>query len=75
MKHLTIPASLKSSMKKKWKTRQEAFSSLSDFSQESFSGISVIKAFVKEAKELWAFKKLNKNNSVKSIILLYFNLI
>ena len=49
-------------MKKKWKTRQEAFSSLSDFSQESFSGISVIKAFVKEAKELWAFKKLNKNN-------------
>ena len=24
--------------------------------------LSVIKAFVKEAKELWAFKKLNKNN-------------
>ena len=34
----------------------------SDFSQESFSGIAVIKAFVKEAKELWAFKKLNKEN-------------
>ncbi len=46
----------------KWETRQEAFSSLSDFSQESFGGIAVIKAFVKEAKELSAFRKLNKEN-------------
>ena len=46
----------------KWDKRQAAFSSLSDFSQESFSGIAVIKAFVKEAKELWAFKKLNTKN-------------
>ena len=46
----------------KWDTRQEAFSKLSDFSQESFSGIAVIKAFVKEGKELWAFKKLNVEN-------------
>ena len=47
---------------KKWDVRQEAFSRLSDFSQESFSGIAVIKAFVKEAKELMAFKKLNVEN-------------
>ena len=47
---------------KKWDIRQEAFSRLSDFSQESFSGIAVIKAFVKEAKELMAFKKLNVEN-------------
>ena len=47
---------------KKWDIRQEAFSRLSDFSQESFSGIAVIKAFVKEAKELWAFKDLNIEN-------------
>ena len=47
---------------KKWDTRQEAYSRLSDFAQESFSGIAVIKAFVKEAKELWAFKKLNVEN-------------
>ena len=46
----------------KWDIRQESFSKLSDFSQESFSGIAVIKAFVKEAKELWAFKKLNVEN-------------
>ena len=49
-------------MRKKWQIRQEAFSELSDYSQESFSGISVIKAFVKEFKELAAFKKVNKNN-------------
>ncbi len=49
-------------MEKKWELRQEAFSNLSDFSQESFSGISVIKAFVKEGKELFYFKKLNKDN-------------
>lgn len=49
-------------MMEKWDKRQAAFSRLSDFSQESFSGIAVIKAFVKEFKELWAFKKLNKNN-------------
>ncbi len=47
---------------KKWDIRQEAYSRLSDFSQESFSGIAVIKAFVKEGKELWAFKKLNQEN-------------
>ncbi|MBO5218118.1 MAG: ABC transporter ATP-binding protein [Clostridia bacterium] len=49
-------------MRAKWETRQEAFSRLSDYSQESFSGIAVIKAFVKEALELAAFKKLSKEN-------------
>ena len=49
-------------MMKKWDIRQEAFSKLSDFSQESYSGIAVVKAFVKEALELMAFKKLNEEN-------------
>ena len=49
-------------MMKKWDIRQAAFSNLSDFAQESFSGIAVIKAFVKEAAELMAFKKLNVEN-------------
>ncbi len=49
-------------MMKKWDYRQECFSRLSDFAQESFSGIAVIKAFVKEAKELMAFKELNIEN-------------
>ena len=54
-------------MMKKWDIRQEAFSKLSDFSQESFSGIAVIKAFVKEGRELWAFQKLNKENEKANI--------
>ena len=54
-------------MSKKWERRQEAFSNLSDFAQESFSGIAVIKAFVKEGKELWAFKKLSKENEDANI--------
>ena len=55
------------SMSDKWERRQEAFSNLSDFAQESFSGIAVIKAFVKEGKELWAFKKLSKENEDANI--------
>lgn len=54
-------------MTKKWDYRQECFSRLSDFSQESFSGIAVIKAFVKETLELLAFKKLNDENEVANI--------
>jgi len=54
-------------MTKKWDYRQECFSNLSDFSQESFSGIAVIKAFVKEARELMAFKKLNDENEIANI--------
>ena len=54
-------------MMRKWEIRQQAFSRLSDFSQESFSGIAVIKAFVKEGKELWAFKALNKENEEANI--------
>ena len=54
-------------MMKKWDIRQEAFSRLSDFSQESFSGIAVIKAFVKEARELMAFRKLNEENEKANI--------
>jgi len=49
-------------MMDKWEYRQECFSRLSDFAQESFSGIAVIKAFVKESKELLAFKALNVEN-------------
>lgn len=54
-------------MTKKWDKRQEAYSNLSDFSQESFSGIAVVKAFVKETKELLAFKKLNEENEEANI--------
>ena len=49
-------------MMRKWEIRQQAFSDLSDFAQESFSGFAVIKAFVKELKELAAFRNLNVLN-------------
>lgn len=49
-------------MAKKWELRQEVYASLSDFAQETFSGISVIKAFVKEAAQLSRFAKLNVKN-------------
>ena len=42
-------------MHKRFKQKQEAFSSLTDQVQESISGIRVIKAFVQERKELYAF--------------------
>ena len=49
-------------MELRWDRRQAAYSALSDFAQEAFSGIAVIKAFVKESRELLAFRKLNKEN-------------
>ena len=55
-------------MTKRWEERQQAFSDLSDFAQENFSGIAVIKAFVKELKELMAFRKLNKQNEEINVI-------
>ena len=45
-----------------WEERQGKFSKLSDFSQETFMGLSVIKAFAKELKELHAFRKISKEN-------------
>ena len=54
-------------MRSKWEARQKAYSDLSDFAQENFSGFSVVKAFVKETKELLAFNHLNKNNQDKNL--------
>ena len=51
----------------KWEKRQEAFSLMSDFSQETFAGIAVVKAFVKESHELLEFKKLSKNNEDRNV--------
>ena len=49
-------------MSEKWELRQKSFDSLYDFSQETFTGISVIKAFVKETHELHAFAKKAKQD-------------
>lgn len=54
-------------IRKKFEASQKAYADLSDFAQESFSGMAVIKAFVKEGKELLAFGKINKNSMDKNI--------
>ncbi len=54
-------------MSKKWTERQECFDSLYDFTQETFTGIRVIKAFVKETAELHAFAKIAKKNKDTNI--------
>lgn len=50
-------------MAMKWDERQKAYDELYDFSQENFTGIRVIKAFVKETKEIHAFAKVAKKNA------------
>ena len=47
---------------KTWLDRQRAFDELYDFANENFTGIRVIKAFVKENKEFFAFRKIAKKN-------------
>ena len=49
-------------MAMKWDKRQKAFDDLYDFTQENFTGIRVIKAFVKENQEIKAFAKIAKRN-------------
>jgi len=47
--------------------RQEAVSDLTDFVQESISGVRVIKAFVRERAELRAFARENANTMEKNL--------
>lgn len=54
-------------MSQRWDDRQKSFDNLYDFSQETFTGISVIKAFVKETQELFAFAKLAKKDKETNI--------
>ena len=50
-------------MAAKWDERQRAYDKLYDFAQENFTGIRVIKAFVKETKEIHAFAKVARKNA------------
>ena len=51
----------------RFKARQEAVSDLADFVQESFSGIRVIKAFVREKAQRYAFARENQKNLEKNL--------
>jgi len=52
---------------RKFKDRQKAFEHMSDFTQENFYGISVVKAFVNELREIRAFKDINTENYDKNV--------
>ncbi len=54
-------------MHRRFLEKQKAFSDLTDQVQETISGIRVIKAFVQERKELYAFAKTNRNNQEKNL--------
>ncbi|MDY0345194.1 MAG: ABC transporter ATP-binding protein [Bacilli bacterium] len=54
-------------MEQKFKLRQEAFESTSDFAQESFTGITVIKAYVREVAESLGFRKKSQEVYQKSM--------
>lgn len=51
----------------RFRARQEAVSDLADFVQESFSGIRVIKAFVREKAQRYAFARENQKNLEKNL--------
>ncbi|MBN2544234.1 MAG: ABC transporter ATP-binding protein [Spirochaetes bacterium] len=57
-------------IQKRFKDKQEAFAKMTDFVQESISGIRVIKAFVQEYNELKNYQKVNKDNFDKNLRLI-----
>lgn len=54
-------------MQKRFLERQEAVSDLTDFVQESFSGVRVIKAFVRERSQIREFANANINAKKKNL--------
>ena len=54
-------------MHPKYKERQEAVSALTDYVQESFSGVRVIKAFVRERAQMYGFLKANQHTMEKNL--------
>lgn len=54
-------------LRRRFKELQQSFEGMSDFTNENFSGISVIKAFVKEKIESGEFDKLNQTMKDKTI--------
>jgi len=62
-----IGAILGNKMRIKFKEAQKAFEDLSDFTNENLSGIGVVKAFVKEQREIEEFLKSNQYAKDKNV--------
>ena len=60
-------------MKEIYFKRQKSFERMSDFSQEMFTGLRVVKAFVREKKEALRFKSVNNDNKNKDLSLIRFS--
>jgi len=54
-------------MNLKFLENQKAYDELSSYSEETFRGLFVIKAFVREGLELKRFSRINKNNHDKNL--------
>lgn len=54
-------------MQKRFLERQDAVSDLTDFVQESFSGVRVVKAFVRERSQIREFAKANARTKEKNL--------
>ena len=54
-------------MQKRYLERQDALSELTDFVQESFSGVRVVKAFVRERAQIREFTKANAKTKKKNL--------
>lgn len=62
-------------MAKLWNDRQSVFDNMYDYCEESFTGIRVIKAFLKETKQLLHFSKIAKKNKDADIKLGVINVL
>lgn len=66
---------LEKKIQEKAKARTEAFEAMSDFTQESFSGMTVIKAYVRELAEALRFKTKSLNVVKTSMENLKYNVL
>ena len=60
---------------KRWDERQNAYDKVYDFAQENFTGIRVIKAFVKERQQIHKFNKLALANSEANVKFTYISVL
>ena len=60
-------------MSRLWEGRQKEYDRLYDFAQENFTGIRVIKSFVKQNKEILAFSKIARKNQQVNVSFARFN--
>lgn len=64
---LTGMLTVSRSMRKRQKEAQNTYSDLTEFAQELFLGMPVIRAFNREMRSLWCFNNINKVNYDKNM--------